>query len=417
MDMRELDRRSFLRIGLGATAAASLTPSLLAQETVRAAKGRAVIVLFMEGGPSHIDTFDPKPGRDTNGPFKAIDTAVRGIHVCEHLPRVAAEMKDLSIIRSMTSKEGDHGRGQYVLHTGHVPEAATTHPGIGAYVSREKGTPGSALPNFITIQLRGRVPGPAFLANDHAPYAVERPGEPISNIRYSAGIDVLRFNERMHVLEDLEESFAGERGAGFVQKRRESYHKADQLMHTPQLRAFDLKDEDESLRDQYGRTPFGQGCLLARRLVERGVKYVEVGLGGWDTHADNFAKTQSLMETLDPGFGTLVRDLRVRGLLQETMVLWMGEFGRTPRINGQNGRDHWPQVFSMVAGGGGVEGGRIVGASDPQGFEIKDRPVTVEDCAATLYHCLGIDAKKQMVNEFGRPIRILNGGAPIRELL
>jgi uncharacterized protein (DUF1501 family) len=246
---------------------------------------------------------------------------------------------------------------------------------------------------------------------------VERPGEPISNIRYSPGIDVLRFNERMHVLEDLEEAFAGEHGADFIQKRREAYHKADQLMHTPQLRAFDLKEEDESLRDRYGRTPFGQGCLLARRLVERGVKFVEVGLGGWDTHGDNFTKTQGLMETLDPAFGTLVRDLRERGLLQETMVLWMGEFGRTPRINGQDGRDHWPRVFSMVAGGGGIEGGRVVGASDAGGFEIKDRAVTVEDYAATLYHCLGIDAKKQTVNEFGRPIRILNGGAPIRELL
>jgi hypothetical protein len=414
--MCELDRRSFLRIGLGATAAASLSPALLAQEAASRAKAKAVIVLFMEGGPSHIDTFDPKPGQDTNGPFKAIDTAARGIQICEHLPRLAAEMKDLSIIRSMTSKEGDHGRGQYVLHTGHIPEAATSHPGIGSYVSREKGAPGSALPNFITIQLRGRVPGPAFLANDHAPYPVERPGEPISNIRYSGGVDVLRFNERMHVLEDLENSFADEHGAGFIQKRREAYHKADELMHTPHLRAFDLKEEDDALRDKYGRTPFGQGCLLARRLVERGVKYVEVGLGGWDTHGDNFNKVQGNLETLDPAFASLVRDLRQRNLLQETMVLWMGEFGRTPRINGQNGRDHWPKVFSMVMGGGGIGGGRIVGASDAGGFEIQDRPVTVEDYASTLYQCVGIDQKKQTVNELGRPIRILNGGAPIREL-
>jgi hypothetical protein len=413
--MGDLDRRSFLRIGLGATAAASVSPSLIAQEA--AAKAKAVIVLFMEGGPSHIDTFDPKPGQDTNGPFKAIDTAVRGIQICEHLPRIAAEMNSLSIIRSLTSKEGDHGRGQYVLHTGHVPEAATSHPGIGAYVSREMGTPGSALPNFITIQLKGRVPGAAFLANDHAPYPVDRPGEPISNIRYAAGVDVLRFNERMNVLDDLEKSFADEHGAGYVQKRRESYRKADELMHTPHLRAFDLKEEDEKLRDSYGRTPFGQGCLLARRLVERGVKFVEVGLGGWDTHGDNFSKIRGNLDALDPAFATLMRDLRERGLLKETMVVWMGEFGRTPRINAQNGRDHWPKVFSMVLGGGGVEGGRLVGSSDAGGFEIKDRPVTVEDYASTLYLCIGIDAKKQTVNEFGRPIRILNGGAPIRELL
>src|SRR5262245_59547950 len=165
--MCELDRRSFLRIGLGATAAASVSPALLAQEPARTAKAKAVIVLFMEGGPSHIDTFDPKPGQDTNGPFKAIDPAAKGIQICEPFPRLAQEMKHLSIIRSLTSKEGDHSRGQYVLHTGHVPEAATNHPGIGSYVSREKGTPGSALPNFITIQNRGRAPGAAFLSNDH----------------------------------------------------------------------------------------------------------------------------------------------------------------------------------------------------------------------------------------------------------
>ena len=415
--MCDLDRRSFLRIGLGATAAASMSPALLAQEPARTAKAKAVIVLFMEGGPSHIDTFDPKPGQDTNGPFKAIDTAVRGIQICEHLPRVAAELKHVSIIRSMTSKEGDHGRGQYVLHTGHVPEPATSHPGIGSYVSREKGTAESALPNFIAIQSRGRVQGPAFLSNDHAPFSVDRPGDPISNIRYAGGVDVLRFNERMHVLEDLEESFAKERAEGFGRKRRDAYHKADQLMHTPQLRAFDLKEEKDELRDQYGRTPFGQGCLLARRLVERGVKYVEVGLGGWDTHGDNFVKIQGSLAALDPAFATLIRDLRERSMLQETLVLWMGEFGRTPRINGQNGRDHWPQVFSMVMGGGGVEGGRVIGESDAGGFAVKDRPVTVEDYASTVYHCLGIDSRKQTVNEVGRPIRILNGGAPVRELL
>jgi uncharacterized protein (DUF1501 family) len=188
-------------------------------------------------------------------------------------------------------------------------------------------------------------------------------------------------------------------------------------MHTPHLRAFDLKEEEDKLRDSYGRTPFGQGCLLARRLVERGVKFVEVGLGGWDTHGDNFNKIQGNLDTLDPAFSTLIRDLRERNLLKETLVVWMGEFGRTPRINGNNGRDHWPKVFSMVMGGGGVEGGRLVGSSDAGGFEIKDRPVTVEDYASTLYHCVGIDTKKQTVNEFGRPIRILNGGAPVRELL
>jgi hypothetical protein len=415
--MNPLDRRSFLRIGLGATAASAFVPSLAAAaHGARRGTAQSVILLYMEGGPSHIDTFDPKPGQDTNGPFRAIDTAVRGIRICEHLPGLAAGMKDLALIRSVTSKEGDHGRGQYVFHTGHAPEPAVSHPGIGAYVSRETGNPKAPLPNNIAVGVRGNAPGAAFLRIDHAPFAVERPGDPIRNVRYAPGVDVLRFNGRMAALDVLESAFSADRSAPFVQGRRDAYGKADLLMHTPQLRAFDLRDEDDALRDRYGRTPFGQGCLLARRLVERGVRFVEVGLGGWDTHADNFGKIRGVLDALDPAFSTLVADLRQRGLLEETLVVWLGEFGRTPRINGQNGRDHWPKVFSMVLAGGGVQGGRVVGSSDATGHEVAERPVTPEDYAATVYYCLGVDPRKPTFNELGRPIRILNGGAPIREL-
>jgi len=415
--MCELHRRSFLRIGLGATAAASLSPALLGQEAARRATAKAVIVLFMEGGPSHIDTFDPKPGKETNGPFKAIPTAAPGVEICEHLPRLAAEMKDVSLIRSLTSKEGDHGRGQYIVRTGHVPEPAVTHPAMGAYVSRELGDPKAALPAFITVQLKGASPGAAFLRMEHAPYGVDRPGEPIHNLRYPEGVDAGRFRDRMAMLRELEEGFDRERSAAYAAGRREAYGKADRLMHTPDLKAFDLSGEDAGLRDRYGRSPFGQGCLLARRLVERGVRYVEVNLGGWDTHGDNFGKMRPLLDVLDPAYATLVRDLRERGLLGETLVVWMGEFGRTPRINGQNGRDHWPKAFSAALSGGGVQGGRVVGATDPLGFEVQDRPVTVEGLASTMYHCLGVDPRKPTMHASGRPIRILNGGAPVRELL
>lgn len=412
--MRGLDRRSFLRIGLGASAAATLAPSAWAQS---AAKAKAVIVLYMDGGPSQMDTFDLKPGRSTGGSFKPIPTAADGIEICEHLPRLAREMKHVSLIRSLTSPEGDHGRGHYFLHTGHKPEPAVTHPGFGSYVSRELGDPAAALPNCMTVALKARMPGAAFLKPEHSPYAVEHPGEPIRNIRYAAGVDVLRFNERMEILKGLEEEFEKAHAGGVVEGRREAYRRADQLMHTPHLRAFDLREEDAKLRETYGHAPFGQGCLLARRLVERGVKFVEVGLGGWDTHVNNFEATQGLMETLDPGFSTLIRDLRERRMLEETLVVWMGEFGRTPRINAQNGRDHWPKSFTVALAGGGVQGGRAVGETDADGYEIRNRAVTVEDYVSTIYHCLGIDVRKQTVNELGRPIRILNGGAPLRELL
>jgi hypothetical protein len=415
--MCELDRRAFLRIGLGSTAAAGFLPSGWAAAPSRAARAKAVIVLFMEGGPSQMDTFDLKPGKATGGPFKEIETAAPGVRICQHLPQLAKEMKDVSLIRSMTSTEGDHNRGQYLLHTGQKPEPAVTHPGIGSYVSRELGTAGAALPNAITVALKTRVPAEAFLRPEHAPYAVDKPGEPIRNIRYGAGVDVVRFNERMSLLRDLEQEFENGRAVPFVEGRREAYRRADQLMHTPHLRAFDLAEEDDRLRDAYGRNAFGQGCLLARRLVERGVRFVEVGLGGWDTHSNNFDATETLMGALDPGFGTLVRDLRERRLLEETLVVWMGEFGRTPRINAQNGRDHWPKSFSVALAGGGIQGGRAVGETDAEGFEVKSRPVTVQDYVATIYGCLGIDIAKQTVNESGRPIRILNGGAPVKELL
>lgn len=412
--MCELDRRTFLRFGLGATAAASLAPSLMAQDSARKASAKAVIVLFMHGGPSHIDTFDPKPGKETGGPFKEIDTAVRGVRICEHLPRLAGEMKHLSILRSVHSKEGDHSRGRYFLHTGHRPEPAVTHPGVGSYVSHEVGDPKASLPNFITVGLAGY--SPAFLRTRHAAYRVDQAGKPPVNVRYAPGVNARRFKDRTNLLGMLEDAFEREHATDYVQGRRQAYRKAIAMMHTPDLRAFDLDEEDGKLRKRYGRNAFGQACLLARRLVERGVKFVEVGLSGWDTHADNFNRTAKQMEMLDPGFATLVRDLRERDMLKETLVLWMGEFGRTPQINRNEGRDHWPKCFSVVMGGGGIQGGLVIGSSDARGYEVQERPVSVQDVFSTVYRCLGIDTSKQFRNKAGRPVRILNEGAPVKEV-
>ena len=412
--MFELDRRSFIRIGLGTTAAASLAPAPLAGNTTNA-KAKSVIMLYMEGGPSQLDTFDPKPGTETGGPFKAIDTAVRGVRIGEHLPRTAREMKSLSILRSVVSREGDHARGQYLLHTGYRPEGAVTHPAIGCHVAHEKGDAGAALPGNISVQ--APLYGAAFLNAMHAPYPVNNPGNPIENVSYGPDVEVLRFNDRMGLLKSLDDCFEKAHASAYVRKWRDTVRQADRLMHTPDLRAFDLLEEDDRVRKAYGAHPFGQGCLLARRLVERGVRFVEVGLSGWDTHENNFPQTRSLLGTLDPAFAALVRDLRERGLLDETLVVWMGEFGRTPRINGQQGRDHWPNGFSIVMGGGSIQGGRVVGSTGKLGLEVEDRPVPVEDYASTLYGCLGIDSTREFINESGRPIRILKAGKPVRELL
>ena len=415
--MRNLDRRTFLRIGLGSSAAASLMPLALAQQAAdRRATAKAVILLYMEGGPSQLDTFDPKPGTRTGGPFKTIDTGVRGIQVTEHLPRLAREMKSLAVLRSVVSREGDHLRGQYYLHTGYRPEGGVTHPGMGCYVSHEIGKGSAELPNFISVHEAPQY-SPAFLKSLHAPYPVRTPGEAIENIGYGPDVGVRRFNDRMDLLETLENRFGKTHASAYVRNRRETYRQADKLMHTPALRAFDLLEEDDKLRDAYGRHPFGQGCLLARRLVERGVKFVEVGLGGWDTHSNNFPQTRNLLQTLDPAYATLIRDLRRKGLLDETIVVWMGEFGRTPRINGAQGRDHWPNGFSIVMAGGGIQGGRVIGSTGKFGMEVVDRPVQVEEYAATVYHCLGIDPQKRFTNESGRIVWILKTGKPVKEVL
>ena len=413
--MHEIERRTFLRIGLGMTAASAFVPPGLAKEAEAKARAKAVIMLFMDGGPSQIDTFDPKPGKSTGGSFQAIDTAVRGIQICEHMPRLGKQMRDLSLIRSMTSKEGDHRRGKYLIHTGHRPQGAFERPAVGCYVGHEKGDPEAALPNYISVL--APVFSAAFLKSRHAPYPVRQPGQPIHNIQYARGVDSRRFKNRTDLLSKLEDEFEKLHATAYLQGRREAYREADKLMHTPDLRAFDLSDEDDKLRRAYGRNRFGQGCLLARRLVERGVKFVEVGLGGWDTHQDNFNQTRSLLNVLDPAFATLIRDLGQRGLLKETLVVWLGEFGRTPRINANNGRDHWPTCFCTVLAGGGIQGGRVVGRTDSLGMAVKERPVTVQDFYATMYLCLGVDTQKKFLGESGRPIQILDNGEPIVELL
>ena len=412
--MHDLNRQTFLRIGLGATAAAAFVPSLLAKEAASKAKAKAVIMLFMDGGPSQIDTFDPKPGKSTGGPFKAIDTAVPGIQICEHMPKLGKQMRDLSIIRSMTSKEGDHNRGKYLIHTAHAPQGAFVRPAVGCYVGHETGEPEATLPNYISVV--APLFSAAFLKSRHAPYPVRRPGHPIQNIKYARGVDSQRFKNRTDLLSKLEDEFEKLHATAYQQGRRESYREADKLMHTPDLRAFDLSSEDDKLRRAYGRNPFGQGCLLARRLVERGVKFVEVGLGGWDTHQDNFNRSRRLVNVLDPAFATLIHDLKQRGLLDETLVVWLGEFGREPHINEYTGRHHWPACFCTVLAGGGIQGGRVVGKTDSLGEAVAKRPVTVQDFYATMYSCLGVDTQKEFMDESGRPIQILDKGEPTLEL-
>ncbi len=411
-------RRSFLRFGLSASAAVAAgvkAPSLLAQETVASSRaGKSLIVLWMGGGPSQMDTWDPKPlNPKTNGPFKAIDTAVRGLQFAEPMERLAAQAKHLAVIRTLTTKEAAHERGHALLHTCFAPIPGQEFAAMGTVVAAELSPKKFPLPNFVAVQPPG-IPMTDAFDEEFLPFVVNDVNRPVPNSKRPHEVSEAQQAEREKLLDEQNAEFEERRGGRTVEKVRAATAKAEDLMTTPLLKAFDLKTEPESLRKEYG-DGFGQNCLLARRLVESGVKVVEVGLGGWDTHDDNFTKVEKLVRnSLDPGMGTLVKDLDQRGLLKDTLVLCVGEFGRTPEINGGNGRDHWCRNFSVALAGCGV-GGRVIGATDKAGMEIADRAVTVPELFASVYRLLGIEENKTYVINT-RKVKYSYGGKPIKEL-
>lgn len=406
-------RRSFLRFSLGAGAGIAAPWSLAAQQTVAkppAGSGtKSVILLWMGGGPSQLDTFDPKPGSPTQGEFKAIDSAVRGMQVTEHLPIVASQMKHLSIIRSVVTREGDHDRGEFLLHTGMSPNGLE-FPATGTVISYELGRKGFPLPHFVSIN-QSSIPQSSIFGEEYLPFRLGSPDNPIPNLRRTT--EAGRAKDRSSLLAEQSGEWAAKRQQREVEKVQVGYAKSEEIMSTPLLKAFDYRSEPEDLRKAYG-TGFGTNCLLARRLVEAGCAFVEIGMGGWDTHVNNFDALRRMLPSLDAGMGTLVRDLAEKNLLQQTMVVWCGEFGRTPRING-SGRDHWTQGFSVVMGGGGIQGGRVVGDTGPQGLAVVKRPVPIQDLFATLYRSCGLDPEKRYVVE-GRKVKYAYNGKPVSEL-
>jgi hypothetical protein len=413
-----ISRRSFLRnVAAGATA----TPFLGWKEAVALhadelrKSGRACILLFMRGGPSQFETFDPKPGTSNGGPTRGIDTAVGGVQMAEHWPQVAQSLKDIALVRSVTNKEGEHLRASYQMHTGYVPAGSVKYPTLGSVVAKELGPAGFDLPHFVSVGGRDGI-GAGFLGMSVAPFVVNDPNRMPANVALPPGITGQRFGRRLDLLKELEQDFA-EAGIGQrVEDHQALYGGAARMVLSPRLKAFDVAQEKDAVRDRYGRTPFGQGCLLARRLVEAGVTFVEVACNGWDTHDDNFNRTKKLSEAVDPAFAALVGELKDRGMLDRTLVIWMGEFGRTPKVNGRTGRDHFPRAFSVALAGGGIRGGRVVGATDAGGNAVKDRPVTVPDLFCTFYQALQINPRKENRSGLGRPIKIIDGGQAVKEL-
>jgi hypothetical protein len=413
-----IGRRSFLRgIGLGAGGLLGLSfPELMAVQADELRKRQmACILLWMGGGPSQFDTFDPKPGTETGGETKAIDTAVPGIQIASHFPRVARVMKDVAIIRSMTNKEGNHQRATYQLRTGYTPSGTVKHPGFGSVVAAELGDPKFDLPHIVSIGTQSSASSAGILGVKYEPFLVPNPLKPPLNVELA--VPPGRFVRRLGLMHSLEVGgFGNSGGLDRVREHHDVYQQTKNMILSPHMRAFDVSSEDAKTRALYGETPFGNGCLLARRLVEAGVTFVEVRMGGWDNHGKVNESVAKNASSVDPGFGSLVADLKYRGMLDRTLVVWMGEFGRTPKINPNAGRDHFPRVFSVALAGGGIKGGQVIGASSPDGTGVKDRPVTVTDLMASFCQSLKIDPKKENVSPQGRPIKIVDGGTPIKEL-
>ena len=425
-------RRDWLRLstlGIGSASHCAWFQSVAEAAEAGSARRKSVIMLWMNGGPSTIDLWDMKPGHENGGPFKEIQTAVPGMRISEHLPHLAKEADALAIIRSMATREGDHRRARIVSATGYTPQGAIQFPSLGSLIAHEHDAEETDLPGFVAIGSRdydAEGLGAGFLGPHYSPLVIGADdgatsgGEALAvpNLESPAGVDSPTHAARLNLLGQLEADFHPGLQSSVAAAMRSAARRATRLMRPEVSTAFRIAEESESLRDAYGRSEFGQGCLLARRLVERGVSFVEVTLDGWDTHANNFTGVERLSAILDKGFSALLADLRSRGLLDDTLIVCQGEFGRTPRINGNAGRDHWPASWAAVLAGGGIRGGQVIGKTSVDGSAVESEPTRMADLIATVVHSVGIDPMKQNMSNVSRPIRIADpSGKPLRELL
>jgi hypothetical protein len=452
-----MNRRHFMKHVAAYSALA--VPGLEFVRTIRAnatqlrRTNKSVIILWMGGGPASIDIWDLKPGRPTGGPFQEIQTNAPGIRISEHMPKVAQQMRHLSIVRSLQTSEGDHNRGRQLMHTSYTPNPAIAFPSLGSIAAHEvpklAGYQDISLPNYIAVG--GAADGPGFLGMNYAPFTVQNPGTPPENIRAPQSLgapgsdeQIDRVQRRRRLFGEIEDQFmfdrvphlaplrpgtpANEQLADRLKERakfadaskahRDIYYKGFSLVASKEGKVFDLKDERPKTMTDYGTNNFGRSAIMARRLVEAGVSAVEISLGGWDTHNQNFdALRTRLLPTLDNAMGSLVADLVDRSLWQNTVLVWMGEFARTPRINQNNGRDHWARCWSVVVGGGLIQGGRVHGATDQDGMDVARDRVSVGDVFATIYRALGIDPANQVRDPIGRPFAIAGlQGRPINSV-
>lgn len=411
-----------MALGVTAWSTSSWLPALADVASATGKKTKSVILIWLNGGPATIDLWDLKPGNQNGGPFRKINTKVPGMQISEHLPGLATQAADFSLIRSMSTREGDHSRARFVSMTGYTPQGAIKFPAFGSLVAHEFNVEND-IPAYVHIGGRPAITGGGFLGPQFAPFVVggrsRRRGPDNADLKVADLVPVSpgQQAERLQLQSELA-SLSTMPTSVVTDALNSARDRALRLMNPQAASVFNLEEEQASVREAYGSGSFGQGCLMARRLVERGVSFVEVSLNGWDTHSNNFERVKELSQQLDRGCASLLNDLRERGLLKDTLVVCQGEFGRTPRINGQDGRDHWPASWAMMLAGAGIRGGQVIGETSADGAEIKSKPTRTADLMATIFRGVGLDPRKQNMSNVGRPIRLADpDGTPLEELL
>lgn len=411
-----MSRRHFMTHLAGASAltlpALALTSSVRANAETLRKNQKSAILLWMGGGPPTIDIWDIKAGAPTGGPSREMATAGNA-QISDKLPTIAKHMDKLSVIRSMSTREADHDRGRYYMHTGYVPNPNIIHPSYGAVIAHEleDENPGLEIPPFVSIG--GGSEGPGFLGMAYAPFQVDSNGR-IRDL--DMRLEEQRLAQRFALLEAVEGRFIQERRGLAATDHAKVMGKTRSLITSDQMKAFRVDSEPKEMKDLYGDTGFGRGCLLARRLVEAGVPFIEVNFGGWDLHQNCFTALDTKLPEMDKAMGGLMEDLYQRGLLANTVVIWMGEFGRTPRINGNTGRDHYARAWSAVVGGGPINGGLAIGQTNADGTVVESEPYSSEDLMATVCQAMGISLQTTFTSNNGRPMKIANGGRVIEGL-
>ncbi|MCA9178937.1 MAG: DUF1501 domain-containing protein [Planctomycetales bacterium] len=408
-------RRHFLTRAAQAALGVSFLPmtSPLAQGASGPGKAKRVVYLFLEGAASHMDTFDPKPGAAEQGGTKAIGTKISGVQFGEHIPLLAASADKLAVVRSMATATAAHDQARYLMRTSYKMIATTRHPSMGAWLQHFRGRSNKELPGAVVVGNSSRHPGAGYLNAAMAPAPVPTASRGLENTKPPKYLTDDQFDKRMRLSSRFDQAFLRHYQDSGVQSYLDFYSEAVSLLKSSDLDAFDINKEDAKVKERYGATPLGQGCLLARRLLEVGINFVEVVSGGWDLHRDIFTTMPNKGGELDQAMTALLEDLEQKGMLEDTLVVLTTEFGRTPKINQNSGRDHHPSAFSSVLAGGGIAGGQVYGKTDKSAIAVDENPVAPEDLNATIAQALNLPLKQEVISPVGRPFKVAHDGTPL----